>query len=137
MYTWLIVAGILLIAELLTGTFYLLMLAIAGVIAWFAMLLNFDFLAQSIVFLISASILVLFTQRLRARLKANTKPNLADNLDAGVIFTVIDWVDGVGISHYRGSQWAVVLDVPDAQTLPDGSYRITQLDGTRIRVARL
>ena len=135
MYTWLIVAGILLIAELLTGTFYLLMLAIAGVIAWFAMLLNFDFLAQSIVFLISASILVLFTQRLRARLNANTKPNLADNLDAGEIIT--DWVDGVGISHYRGSQWAVVLDVPDAQTLPDGSYRITQLDGTRIRVARL
>lgn len=94
MYTWLIVAGILLIAELLTGTFYLLMLAIAGVIAWFAMLLNFDFLAQSIVFLISASILVLFTQRLRARLNANTKPNLADNLDAGEIITVTDWVDG-------------------------------------------
>ena len=56
-HTWLILAGLLLIAELLSGTFYLLMLAVAALGAWVAMMLGVDFLTQTIVFLIGAAIL--------------------------------------------------------------------------------
>ena len=68
MYIWLIVAGILLIAELLTGTFYLLMLALACTFAWFAMLMGAGFLMQAVVFFISASLLVYLTRRLRVQI---------------------------------------------------------------------
>jgi membrane protein implicated in regulation of membrane protease activity len=136
-YTWLMIAGILLILELMTGTFYLLMLALASIFAWFAMQADADFLMQAVVFLISASVLVYLTRRLRARLNQKSKPNLAEQLDAGEIIQVHSWADGIGHTHYRGTQWAVVMDTPDDVPLTDGAYRITQLDGTRIRVQRL
>ena len=137
MYIWLIVAGILLIAELLTGTFYLLMLALACTFAWFAMLMGAGFLMQAVVFFISASLLVYLTRRLRVQINQKNKPNLADNLDAGQIITVQNWIDGVGHTHYRGTQWRVLLDTPDDAPLTDGSYRIVKLDGVHIRVAWL
>ena len=137
MYIWLVVAGILLIAELLTGTFYLLMLALACVFTWLAMLLGAGFLTQTLVFLISASVLVYITRRLRVHINQKSIPNIADNLDAGEIINVHDWVDGVGHAHYRGTQWRALLDTPDDAPLTDGSYRIVKLDGVHIRVARL
>ena len=136
-YTWLIIAGILLIAELVTGTFYLLMLAIAACCAWLSMKMGFDFLAQTIVFLVCAAILTVLTRHYRHRLNARNRPNVAENLDAGQIITVHDWVDGVGHTHYRGTEWGVEIDQPDSEPLQNGSYRIIRLDGTRIRVARL
>ena len=136
-YTWLIIAGILLIAEMLSGTFYLLMLAIAAVCAWFVLLAGADFLTQTIFFLICAAILTVLTRRYRYRLNARNRPNLAENLDAGQIITVHEWIEGIGHTHYRGTQWAVQLEHPDEQTLHDGSYRIVRLDGTQIRVERL
>ena len=137
MYIWLMVAGILLIAELLTGTFYLLMLALACVFAWFATLSGAGFLTQTVVFLISASVLVYLTRRWRAQINQKNTPNIADNLDAGEVINVHDWVNGVGHTHYRGTQWRVLLDTPDNAPLSDGSYRIVKLDGVHIRVARL
>ena len=136
-YTWLIIAGILLIAGLVTGTFYLLMLAIAAFCAWLSMKMGFDFLAQTIVFLVCAAILTVLTRHYRHRLNARNRPNVAENLDAGQIITVHDWVDGVGHTHYRGAEWGVEIDQPDGELLQNGSYRIVRLDGTRIRVARL
>ena len=137
MYIWLIVAGILLIAELLTGTFYLLMLALASIFTWFAMLAGAGFLMQAVVFLISASVLVYLTRRWRAQINQKNTPNLADNLDAGEIISAHNWIDGIGHTHYRGTQWRVLLDTPDDAPLTDGSYRIVKLDGVHIRVARL
>ncbi len=138
-HTWLILAGLLLIAELLSGTFYLLMLAIAAFGAWLSMKMGVDFLTQTIVFLIGAAILTVLTRRYRYRINARNRPNLAENLDAGEIITVHDWANGIGRTHYRGTQWAVQLESTDHDQAPltDGSYRIVRLDGIRIRVERL
>ena len=136
-HTWLILAGLLLIAELLSGTFYLLMLAVAALGAWVAMMLGVDFLTQTIVFLIGAAILTVLTRRYRYRINARNRPNLAENLDAGVILTVRDWDNGIGRTYYRGTNWAVQLETDDQAPLTDGSFRIVRLDGTRIRVERL
>ena len=136
-YTWLVVAGILLLLELSTGTFYLLMLAVASLITWFAMQAGAGFLAQAIVFLISAALLVYITRSVRAQQSKHDTPSLADNLDAGEHIHVEQWQDRVGRTHYRGAQWAVVLDDDDEEALTDGSYIIVRLDGTRVRVARI
>jgi membrane protein implicated in regulation of membrane protease activity len=82
-------------------------------------------------------VLVYITRRLRAQINQKNTPNIADNLDAGEVINVHDWVDGVGHTHYRGTQWRVLLDTPDNAPLSDGSYRIVKLDGVHIRVARL
>ena len=136
-HTWLIIAGLLLIAELLTGTFYLLMLGIAAIFAWLSMLAGAHFLAQTIFFLICAAILTVLTRRYRHHINARNRPNLAENLDAGEIITVHNWENGIGHTHYRGAQWAVQLETAVQAPLTDGSYRIVRLDGTRIRVERL
>jgi len=75
-HTWLILAGLLLIAELLSGTFYLLMLAVAALGAWVAMMLGVDFLTQTIVFLIGAAILTVLTRRYRYASMPVTAPTL-------------------------------------------------------------
>lgn len=137
-YTWLVVAGMLLIAELLTGTFYLLMLALAALLSWVAFGLGTNFLVQTLVFFISAGVLVTLVYHRRARSANGTSEysTVADQLDAGEIVSVYEWLNGVGIAHYRGAQWAVVLDIADNQPLLDGAYRIVRLDGTRLRVSR-
>ena len=136
-YTWLIIAGILLTAELLSGTFYLLMLSISAVGAWLSMKFGADFLTQTIFFLVCAAILTALTRRYRHRINSRGKPNVAENLDAGHMVSVHSWHHGVGQTHYRGAQWSVELDQTDELPLKDGMYRIVRLDGPRIRVERV
>lgn len=135
-YTWLVIAGTLIAVEMMTGTFYLLMLSVAAIIAWLAQHSDASFLLQSIVFLTASALLVGTTYRYR-QLKAKTAAyNPADNLDAGAVVTVTHWQNGVGQAHYRGSHWQVVLDLPNEPSSEpiDGEYRITRIEGTRLCV---
>lgn len=136
-YTWLIIATVLLVVEITTGTFYLLMLAIAAVFAWVVHFFGASFLFQSMVFLVTSAILVTLVYRYRAQKTRMTRPTIADELDAGEIITVHEWHNGVGETQYRGAHWQVVLDKPQEETPPAGDYRIVRLDGTRIRVTSL
>lgn len=133
-YIWLIVGAILFTVELTTGTFYLLMLAIATIPAWVADVLGASFYTQSLIYLICATVLVFFVRRYRKQLnvQSNAKTHV-DDLDAGAIIQVTNWQNGIGQTNYRGTNWQVTLSNPvDMPT--EGAYRIVRLDGTRLLV---
>ncbi|MGL4767623.1 MAG: NfeD family protein [Formosimonas sp.] len=131
-YAWLIAAGILVTVEIATGTFYLLMLAIAALITWLIERMGGSFMLQSSVFLISSIVLCYAVHRYRHQRQAHETINVASDLDAGESVQVT-WRNGVGSAFYRGTNWQVVLQSPVAEPA-DGTYHIIRLDGNRLLV---
>src|SRR5688572_33506547 len=87
--TWAIVGLVLVITELLTGTFYLLMLGIAAFGAALAAWLGFEFGAQAIVFLIVAAIGCYGVHVYRSRNKGQQMAHI----DAGMPASFESWID--------------------------------------------
>lgn len=137
---WLGLAGVLVVLEMFTGTFYLLMIAAgftAGGVAALAAA------GASMQFVIAAVVGVIATYGLRrskwgktARRNAHRDPNV--NLDIGQTLVVDAWFSnegGVNASRvmYRGAMWDVELDA-GANAHP-GRYVIREVRGNRLVVA--
>jgi membrane protein implicated in regulation of membrane protease activity len=132
---WLVGAGILVIAELFTGTFYLLMIAIGLAFGGIAALLGasgpIQTLAAAVTGLVATSILHRSPFGRPARQSPSRDQNV--NLDIGGRVTVPAWQDGRARVMYRGALWDVELG-PGA--LPEaGEYRIVEVQGSRLIVA--
>lgn len=132
---WVIGAGILLIAEMFTGTFYLLMIAIGLAFGAIAALLGASGPVQTLtaaaVGLVATSLLHRSRFGRPARGSANRDHNV--NLDIGARLTVTAWQDGRARVMYRGAPWDVELG-PGA--LPEaGEFRIVEIQGSRLIVA--
>ncbi|MEX5748862.1 NfeD family protein [Massilia sp. X63] len=132
---WLVVAGVLVIAELFTGTFYLLMIAIglsAGALAAFGGASGpLQTLSAAAVGLVATAVLHRSRFGKPARSNAARDPNV--NLDIGGRVAVAHWRDGRARVMYRGALWDVELG-PGA--LPEaGDYRIVEVLGNRLIVA--
>jgi len=107
---WWLAAGVLVAAELATGTFYLLMLALgagAGALAAHAGLALTGQMAAAA--LLGGGAVAVWYQRRRrqpAALPASTNPDV--NLDVGALVQVPQWQpDGTARIQYRGSTWDV------------------------------
>lgn len=143
---WFSLAVVLVALELMTGTFYLLMIALGlaagGVVAW----LGGGFTVQLLICAVVAVLGVLLLRRSpfgRSRkTDAAHDPNV--NLDIGQTVHVQQW-DAEGRSRvaYRGSQWDV--EWIDAKTLasgnnpeppPAGVYQILAVRGNRLIVSQ-
>ena len=132
---WLIGAGILVIAELFTGTFYLLMIALGLSAGALAALAGLNGPLQT---LVAAAVGVAATLVLRrsrfgkaGRGEAANDPNV--NLDIGQRVSVPQWQDRRARVMYRGALWDVELR-PGASDLP-GDFRIVEVHGNRLIVA--
>src|SRR5574341_704771 len=106
---WLLVGLALVIVELLTGTFYLLVLGVAafgaGVVAWF----GGGFAAQSI----AAAVLALAGAYLVHAYRARNAAQQMAPIDAGQPASFESWVDqGSGLARvrYRGASWDARLE---------------------------
>ncbi|SAL04029.1 NfeD family protein [Caballeronia calidae] len=133
---WWIAAGALIVAELFTGTFYLLMIAlgmIAGGIAyWAGALPHVQIGAAAVIALIAVAVL----RRSRFgnwKRRSDASRDAAVNLDIGATLEVDQWRDGHARAMYRGAQWDVEL--APGETEGARFYRITALDGNRLIVA--
>ena len=136
---WSVLAGIVVILELFTGTFYLLMIAIGFAAGGLAALAGAGNPLQTIV----ASVVgVIATYALRrSKLGKSNKTNSARdrnvNLDIGETLTIQEWkqdTDGhTARVMYRGAMWDVELE-HGAQAEP-GSFTIREIRGSRLIVA--
>jgi membrane protein implicated in regulation of membrane protease activity len=133
---WWFAAGALIVAELFTGTFYLLMIAlglIAGGIAFvMGALAHVQLGAAAVVALIAAAAL----RRSRFgnwKHRNDASRDAAVNLDIGATLQVDQWRDGRARAMYRGAQWDVELAPGESEGAR--VYRITALDGNRLIVA--
>lgn len=130
---WLIIGFGLLIAELLTGTFYLLVIAIAFAAAAAAEYLGASFTWQ---LLIAAAIGVGGSLWLRQSGIGRRRRGDADrlqHLDVGQTIRIDQWSAGrTARASYRGAQWDVELAAGEA-ALP-GDFEIRAVQGSRLIV---
>ena len=132
---WWLAAGILVAAELATGTFTMLMLALgmtAGAIAAHA---GLSTSAQLVVAAVvgGGAVVVWRAKRTRRPAPAPGAPNRDVNLDIGSQIHVGHWnTDGTARVQYRGAAWDVRYQgqgVPAA-----GDFKIRALDGNCLLV---
>lgn len=107
---WWILAAVLVGAELLTGTFYLLAVGIAFAIGGVIALSGSSLTVQLAVTGVLAVLLTMVAHRWRLRLGTPVdRP-----LDVGQAVRVLSWKDdGTARVNYRGTQWDAELAQPD------------------------
>lgn len=125
---WFLLALGLVILELATGTFYMLVLALALAIGGVAALFG---LSESIQFTLSAVAGVVGTlilQRVR-RAKSAHEPN--QSLDIGQLVQNVSWrKDGSARVFYRGTEWDAEPEHKD--TPHEGPFYIKELRGSTL-----
>jgi membrane protein implicated in regulation of membrane protease activity len=107
---WWIAAGVLVAGELLTGTFYVLMLAIGCVFGALAGYVSGAFFTQVVVAVVvgGAAVLTWDRKRKRGPARVPAAANRDINLDIGEPVQVDGWnADGTARVPYRGSAWNV------------------------------
>lgn len=132
---WWLMAGAVVVVELLTGTFYLLMLAIglaAGALAAHA---GLGTSAQILVSALVGASTVLGAY-FKRRSRPGEPPARADrsvNLDVGETVYIDSWQpDGTAIVKYRGASWTAVHR--QGITPATGPHRVAELVGNRLLV---
>jgi len=135
---WLAAAGILVILELFTGTFYLLMIAIGlaagGLVALAGAGLPTQAIVAGVVGVIATG--VLHRSRFGRGGQAGKDVATRDrnvNLDIGERVTVPAWDKGRARVMYRGALWDVELG--QGATAHAGEFRIVEVLGSRLVVA--
>jgi membrane protein implicated in regulation of membrane protease activity len=133
--SWLAAAGVLVVLELMSGTFYLLMIAIGlafGALAAFAgASMPVQLIAAALVGVVATSLL--HRSRLGRPAKGNAARDHNVNLDIGQRVTVPAWQDGRARVMYRGALWDVELG--QGATPLAGDFRIVEVQGSRLIVS--
>ena len=135
---WWLLAGGAVAVELLTGTFYLLMLAIGLVAAALAAHLGLSMPAQLVMAALFGGGAVVGWHLLRQRRPKELPAafNRDVNLDIGETVQITRWApDGTTQVKYRGAQWTAV---PAPGSIPvAGAHRIREVVGSRLVVEQL
>jgi len=137
---WLIAAGIVVIFEIFTGSFYLLMISIGlasgAIAAWYGADITLQLIVAAVVGAIAT-----FALR-RSKLGSPQKADVARDpnvlLDIGNTIVVSEWIiNGSGKSYarvmYRGAMWDIDLE-SGAEPKP-GTFKIEEIRGSRLTVA--
>ncbi len=135
---WWILAGAAVAVELMTGTFYLLMLAIGLAAGAVAAHMGASVPVQLVVAAVvgGGAVSVWHIRRSRQPKGPPASANRDVNLDVGESVHVDGWnADGTAIVKYRGANWTVV-HVPG--TLPGtGAHRVREVVGNRLVVEKI
>jgi len=136
---WWLLAGTAIAVELMTGTFYLLMLAVGLVAGALAAHLGLPLMGQMLIAatLGGGAVAVWYWHRSKtpAPLSANANPDV--HLDIGEAVHVVRWnADGTTSVHFRGAQWTAVAADPIAPASP-GNFRIKEMLGNRLVLEKL
>jgi membrane protein implicated in regulation of membrane protease activity len=131
---WWVLTGAAVAVELITSTFYLLMLAIGFAAAALAAHLGASLTTQMVVGAVVGGAAVVALHRLRdQRPKAAANANRDVHLDIGETVQVDAWnPDGTAQVKYRGANWTVVALSPGA--LQVGLHRVKEMSGNRLVV---
>ena len=130
---WWVMAGITVAAELLIGSFYLLMLSLGMAAGAIAAQGGSPLTVQLVVAAGVGGAAVLLWRRIKqgrgAELEAKSNPNV--NLDIGALVTVDTWAsDGSAQVHYRGANWTA-LHRPGLSP-ESGEHRVVEVQGSRL-----
>lgn len=134
-FYWLIAGFLLIIFELITGTFYLLIIGIAalisGLLAYFGMGTTTQFIVASIVMLVG-----LWAVR-QWHKKQETSPS-SQSLDLGQSVTLDSWIsenDKMARVSYRGSLWDAKI-VDDQASMNTKLFFIHKMEGNTLYISQ-
>ncbi len=135
---WWLLAGALIALELLTGTFYLLMLSLGLVGAALAAHLGAAVPVQLVVAAVLGGGFVVawrsYKKHQPPALPAGANRDV--NLDIGETLHIETWnEDGTSTAKYRGATWSVSLRTGAASS--PGPHRIVEVVGNRLVVEKL
>ena len=135
---WWLLAGGAVAVELVTGTFYLLMLAAGLVAGALAAISGFALIGQMLLAAATGGGMVAAWHWHRSKSPApkpaNANPDV--HLDIGQAIHVVRWnVDGTASVHFRGAQWTAVAADPSQATQP-GNFRIKEMVGNRLVIEK-
>jgi membrane protein implicated in regulation of membrane protease activity len=137
---WWIAAATLVIAELLTGTIYLLAVAAGGIAGALAAHAGLGLTAQIVIAAAVGTITTLLWHFSKARQRraeiAPAASNADVNQDIGAQVQVDAWnADGTAQINYRGAQWTVIA-VQNADRA-SGQHRVKEVVGNRFVVEKI
>ena len=105
-WTWWILAAVLVGAELVTGTFYLLAVGVAFAVGGVAAILGVELPLQLVV----AGVVAVGATMVAHKWRGARVPPPTPSLDLGQTVRVLDWKDdGTARVNYRGTQWNAEL----------------------------
>jgi membrane protein implicated in regulation of membrane protease activity len=133
-FLWLIVGIVLIIAEVMSGTFYLLFLGIAALVGAAIAFLGAPFWAQALAVAVVAVAGAVWVRRHRESIE--TKPMAA--LDVGQHVTFESWIsqaDRVARVQYRDAQWDASVE-GECRGEPGEILHIVGVEGSMLRVAK-
>ncbi|MFM0337356.1 NfeD family protein [Paraburkholderia fungorum] len=127
---WWIGAGVLIALELISGTFYLLMIALGFVAAALAHMAgaaaDLQFAVAAVVAL--AAVVILRRSRFGRRQRKEASRNPDVNLDIGQTLAVPAWHERRARANYRGAAWDVELAAGEPEDA--GVYEIAEMRGS-------
>ncbi len=136
---WLIAAGIFFIIEIATSGFLVFWLGIGSLLALLTSFITDVILIQTIVFVVSSGILILFTKPLTDKfINKKTVPTNAYSLISkhGIVLSDIDPIKGIGQVKVNGEIWSAKTD--DESTIPEGTeIEVVKIDGVKLIVSPL
>jgi membrane protein implicated in regulation of membrane protease activity len=136
-YTWWFIASfVLLIVELMTGTFYVLMISLALAAGGLVALAGGGFALQMVIASLVGTGATLLLRRSRfgkieKSRDASTDP--MQSLDIGQSAQVKDWENGQTRVMHRGSAWDAVMAAGEEPAT--GSLTIVEVRGTRLTLS--
>ena len=129
---WWLLAGTLVAAELATGTFYLLMLAIGASAAALTAHLQVTVTTQIVVGSVVGGLAVVLWHLYQNQMaKLHPQEQASQHLDIGEKVQVAEWNDqGIAQVQHRGAAWRAVCAEGQIQEI--GTYQIADIQGNTL-----
>ena len=132
---WWLAAGAVVVAELLTGTFYLLMVAVGLVAAALAAHLGLPLALQIVTAALvgGGAVVAWYFVKKRRPGDPSARADRSVNLDVGETILIESWnPDGTTTVKYRGAAWTAIHR--PGVTPSTGMHRVAELVGNRLLV---
>jgi len=132
---WWLMAGVTVAIELLSGTFYLLMLAIGMAAGAIAAHMGLGLTMQILVCALvgTSTVLVAYFRRRTRPGEPSARAERSVNLDVGETVYIQAWeADGTASVKYRGANWTAIHRAGITPTT--GAHRVAELVGNRLLV---
>jgi len=139
-YVWLIFAGICFVAEMMTTGFLIFWLGLGAVLAMITSFITSSILVQTIVFVVTSTILILLTKPLVNKYIDKQDKKINTNTDAiigkkGIVTSTINSLEGKGLVKVNGEVWSAKTNL---ETIPEGTeVEIIGIDGVKLMVTPL
>lgn len=134
---WWLLAGSAVAIELLTGTFYLLMIAVGFAAAALAAHLGLSLVLQLLIAALvgGGAVVAWHLKRDRNRSELPAQANANVNMDIGETVQVMAWnPDGTANVQYRGTNWTVLHRAGVSPTA--GLHKVAEVIGNRLLVEK-